>query len=226
MQVETASAILRRLIFDINKNSLLTYANPLKSYVGNQAPPLKWAEFPNWDIAEQYPSPPPTHRPISISAQRNHSSRLRTSRNLLDPSDLNFRNSNLSRFIIVAILSSIRRLHLQDQIQSLIMASNSRPKTLTVNLNDLAKMIDHSLLHPTMTDDEVLAGLQISKKYGVATGKLFLHPITQRPSTEGTSLCQTISYPLRQEAIRRHIRARMSRDRFPARKLNFRGESV
>jgi deoxyribose-phosphate aldolase len=42
---------------------------------------------------------------------------------------------------------------------------------LSVNLDDLAKMIDHSLLHPTMTDDDVLAGLQISKKYGVATGE-------------------------------------------------------
>jgi deoxyribose-phosphate aldolase len=50
------------------------------------------------------------------------------------------------------------------------MASNTRPTTLTVNLDDLAKMIDHSLLHPTMTDDDVAAGLQISKKYGVATG--------------------------------------------------------
>lgn len=56
------------------------------------------------------------------------------------------------------------------------MASNTRPKTLTVNLDDLAKMIDHSLLHPTMTDDDVLAGLQISKKYGVATGNPSLHP--------------------------------------------------
>jgi hypothetical protein len=53
----------------------------------------------------------------------------------------------------------------------LIMASSTRPATLSVSLDDLAKMIDHSLLHPTMTDDDVLNGLQISKKYGVATGK-------------------------------------------------------
>jgi deoxyribose-phosphate aldolase len=51
------------------------------------------------------------------------------------------------------------------------MASSTRPTTLNVNLDDLAKMIDHSLLHPTMTDEDVLAGLQISKEYGVATGK-------------------------------------------------------
>lgn len=53
------------------------------------------------------------------------------------------------------------------------MAASSRPTTLSVNLSDLAKMIDHSLLHPTMTDDEVIGGLELCKKYSVATGKLF-----------------------------------------------------
>lgn len=33
----------------------------------------------------------------------------------------------------------------------------------------LAKMIDHSLLHPTMTDRELEEGCQIAAKYGVAT---------------------------------------------------------
>jgi deoxyribose-phosphate aldolase len=46
----------------------------------------------------------------------------------------------------------------------------SRPTTLQVSIDDLAQMIDHSLLHPTMTDDDVQAGLMISRKYGVATG--------------------------------------------------------
>ncbi|MFN4243719.1 MAG: deoxyribose-phosphate aldolase [Tepidisphaerales bacterium] len=34
---------------------------------------------------------------------------------------------------------------------------------------DLAKMIDHSLLHPTMTDAQVRAGCELSVKFGVAT---------------------------------------------------------
>ncbi|TVY43125.1 Deoxyribose-phosphate aldolase [Lachnellula occidentalis] len=39
-------------------------------------------------------------------------------------------------------------------------------------------MIDHSLLHPMITDDEVLAGLEICKKYNVATGTFISsHPI-------------------------------------------------
>jgi len=33
----------------------------------------------------------------------------------------------------------------------------------------LAKMIDHSLLHPTMTDDEVRKGCELARKYDVAT---------------------------------------------------------
>ena len=33
----------------------------------------------------------------------------------------------------------------------------------------LAKMIDHSLLHPTMTDRELEEGCQIAAKYSVAT---------------------------------------------------------
>ena len=48
---------------------------------------------------------------------------------------------------------------------------HARPTTLNVSIDDLAKMIDHSLLHPTMTDAEVLTGLEISKRYNVATGK-------------------------------------------------------
>jgi deoxyribose-phosphate aldolase len=36
-------------------------------------------------------------------------------------------------------------------------------------LKELAKMIDHSLLHPTMTDAELQAGCEIAKKYDVAS---------------------------------------------------------
>ncbi len=36
-------------------------------------------------------------------------------------------------------------------------------------LKDLAKMIDHSLLHPTMTDADILHGCDIAKCYDVAT---------------------------------------------------------
>jgi deoxyribose-phosphate aldolase len=63
------------------------------------------------------------------------------------------------------------------------MTSSSRPTTLSVSLDDLSKMIDHSLLHPTMTDDDVLTGLEISKKYNVATGSSFPEG-RRRPKTK------------------------------------------
>ena len=36
-------------------------------------------------------------------------------------------------------------------------------------LNELAKMIDHSLLHPTMTDEELKAGCELAQQYNVAS---------------------------------------------------------
>ncbi|GLA00394.1 hypothetical protein AnigIFM60653_008455 [Aspergillus niger] len=40
---------------------------------------------------------------------------------------------------------------------------------ITVTLPQLAKMIDHSLLHPTMTDADIIAGLKIARDNHVAT---------------------------------------------------------
>jgi deoxyribose-phosphate aldolase len=39
----------------------------------------------------------------------------------------------------------------------------------TVTLRELAKMIDHSLLHPTMTDEEIRKGCELARRYEVAT---------------------------------------------------------
>src|SRR5262245_44369169 len=35
-------------------------------------------------------------------------------------------------------------------------------------IHDLAKMIEHSLLHPTMTDAEIVAGCSLAEEYDVA----------------------------------------------------------
>ncbi len=37
------------------------------------------------------------------------------------------------------------------------------------SIQELAKMIDHSLLHPTMTDEQIAAGCALAKKYDVAS---------------------------------------------------------
>lgn len=78
------------------------------------------------------------------------------------------------------------------------MANSSSPNTITVTLKQIAKMIDHSLLHPTMTDDDIDAGLAISKKYDVATAcvKPYLIPRAVK-ALEGTDVrvCPVIGFP-------------------------------
>jgi deoxyribose-phosphate aldolase len=74
----------------------------------------------------------------------------------------------------------------------------SKPNTITVNLPQLAKMIDHSLLHPTMTDEDILAGLKIAKDYNVATAcvKPYLIPLAKQ-ELDGTDvkICPVIGFP-------------------------------
>ncbi|KAF3940503.1 hypothetical protein ABW19_dt0206697 [Dactylella cylindrospora] len=69
---------------------------------------------------------------------------------------------------------------------------------ITVTLLQLAKMIDHSLLHPTMTDDEILAGLKIARDYNVATAcvKPYSIPLAKK-ELEGTDVlvCPVIGFP-------------------------------
>ncbi|KAF3403615.1 Deoxyribose-phosphate aldolase [Penicillium rolfsii] len=70
--------------------------------------------------------------------------------------------------------------------------------TITVTLSQLAKMIDHSLLHPTMTDDEVFAGLKIAREHHVATAciKPYAIPLAKR-ELAGTDvlICPVIGFP-------------------------------
>ncbi len=40
---------------------------------------------------------------------------------------------------------------------------------MTITVNELAKMIDHSLLHPVLTDAEIEAGCRLALKYDVAS---------------------------------------------------------
>ncbi|KAE8151544.1 hypothetical protein BDV25DRAFT_171401 [Aspergillus avenaceus] len=78
------------------------------------------------------------------------------------------------------------------------MNESKNPQITTVTLQQIAKMIDHSLLHPTMTDEEILAGLRIAKEYGVATAcvKPYLIPLAKK-ELEGTDVlvCPVIGFP-------------------------------
>jgi len=70
--------------------------------------------------------------------------------------------------------------------------------TIQVTLKDLSKMIDHSLLHPTMTDDEIRKGCELARKYDVATAcvKPYSIPLA-REVLEGSdvAVCPVIGFP-------------------------------
>lgn len=75
------------------------------------------------------------------------------------------------------------------------MASSN---TITVTIGQIAKMIDHSLLHPTMTDADILEGLRICKKYNVATACVKPYLISMaKKELEGTDVlvCPVIGFP-------------------------------
>ncbi|KAF5686300.1 deoxyribose-phosphate aldolase [Fusarium circinatum] len=76
------------------------------------------------------------------------------------------------------------------------MSSNANE--ITVTLRQIAKMIDHSLLHPTMTDADILQGLSIAKKYGVATACVKPYAISiAKQELQGSDvlICPVIGFP-------------------------------
>ena len=69
---------------------------------------------------------------------------------------------------------------------------------MTTTLRDLAKMIDHSLLHPTMTDDEIRKGCELSRKYDVATAcvKPYAVPLAKEIlAGSNVGVCPVIGFP-------------------------------
>lgn len=64
--------------------------------------------------------------------------------------------------------------------------------------NDIAKMIDHSLLHPTMTDAEIIAGCEVAKRYSVATACVKPYSVAQAREIlagSGVGVCAVIGFP-------------------------------
>ena len=72
------------------------------------------------------------------------------------------------------------------------------PNTISVSLPQIAKMIDYSLLHPTLTDADVLSGLQTARDTHVATAciKPYHIPLA-RQELGGTDvlICPVIGFP-------------------------------
>jgi deoxyribose-phosphate aldolase len=72
------------------------------------------------------------------------------------------------------------------------------PKTITVTLSQIAKLIDHSLLQPTMTDAEISAGLELAKKYKVAAACIKPYSIPAAHAIldgTGVQICAVIGFP-------------------------------
>lgn len=67
-----------------------------------------------------------------------------------------------------------------------------------VSLPKIAKLIDHSLLHPTFTDEDIRTGLLTSKHYGVATAciKPYSIPLAKEILKDSSVLiCAVIGFP-------------------------------
>ena len=78
------------------------------------------------------------------------------------------------------------------------MMNEKNMTTNTVTLRELAKMIDHSLLHPTMTDADVRAGCELARERDVATACVKPCSVAMaREILEGSevAVCPVIGFP-------------------------------
>ena len=69
---------------------------------------------------------------------------------------------------------------------------------MTHRYEDLAKMIDHSLLHPTMTDEDIANGCELARRYNVATAciKSYAIPLVKELlSGSEVGVCPVIAFP-------------------------------
>ncbi|MFC1936485.1 deoxyribose-phosphate aldolase [Chloroflexota bacterium] len=67
-----------------------------------------------------------------------------------------------------------------------------------ISLKQLSKMIDHSLLHPTMTDGDILEGCKIAKRCNVATACVKPYAVTIcKEALHGSDveICSVIGFP-------------------------------
>ncbi len=67
-----------------------------------------------------------------------------------------------------------------------------------IKLKTLAKMIDHSLLHPTMTDEAIDQGCKIAKKYDVATVCVKPYAIEMSKNIlkgSDVGICSVVTFP-------------------------------
>lgn len=77
------------------------------------------------------------------------------------------------------------------------------------SLHDLAKMIDHSLLHPTMTDANIIEGCNLARKYDVATVCVKPYAVglaKKHLDGSGVAVCAVNSFPHGNSTLEMKIR--------------------
>ncbi len=82
-------------------------------------------------------------------------------------------------------------------------------KEESITLNTLAKMIDHSLLHPTMTDEDIINGCRLAIRYDVATvciKSYSVEMVNDLVQDTGVGICAVAGFPHGNSSIR--IKAR------------------
>ncbi|CRG89392.1 hypothetical protein PISL3812_06428 [Talaromyces islandicus] len=80
--------------------------------------------------------------------------------------------------------------------------------TIKVTLHQLSKTIDHSLLHPTMTDADILSCLKTAREYNVATAcvKPYFIPLAKRElAGTGVLVCPVIGFPHSNSTTKRKV---------------------
>jgi deoxyribose-phosphate aldolase len=78
------------------------------------------------------------------------------------------------------------------------MERKHKSATMDYNIQDIAKMIDHSLLHPTMTDEDLREGCETAKQY--KTASVCIKPYAVKKAAEwlknsGVPVCTVIGFP-------------------------------
>ena len=82
-----------------------------------------------------------------------------------------------------------------------------------LRLYDIAKMIDHSLLHPTFTDEQIIAGCELAKQYDVATACVKPYAIEMAQNIldgSDVGVCAVIAFPHGNSAM--HIKIKEAED--------------
>ena len=79
---------------------------------------------------------------------------------------------------------------------------------MNYSIQQIAKMIDHSLLHPTMTDADLIAGCELAKYYDVATVCIkpyFVKQAAELLKDSDVKVCTVVGFPLGSSTIQQKV---------------------